>query len=186
MKNMQSLGAVATCVLLALSTSAVSAISFDISFVGGGATAKGVLTADPMLGGGYLVSDGSLTVTADSPSSPSAVSITPYLLVPGANTGAGVGELGFQYDNVISAGYTLDSYGLLFSGNGWLINLYTYVPETYYELDNSYSEFWYGTTTISPAAAPSGGSAVPDGGLTVGLLGGALLGLGALRRKLQA
>ena len=174
---MQSLGLVAAGALLALSTSAVRAITFDISFVDDGTAAAGVLTADPMAGGGYLVSGGSLTVTADSPSSPSAVSTTPYLLVPGADTTSpGVGPLGFTYDNVISAGYTLDNNGLLFSGNGWLINLYS-GPDTFFDADYSFSYFAYGTITISP---------VPDGGLTAGLLGGALLGLGALRRKLQA
>jgi hypothetical protein len=49
------------------------------------------------------------------------------------------------------------------------------------------SGFWVGTQgSISNVAVWGTGTSVPDGGMTLVLLGGALVGLGVLRRKFAA
>jgi hypothetical protein len=192
MKSLLGLEMLAVCALLAVSTSPVRAnTAYDFTYTQAGETfaygsplpgtvtdATGTLDVS-----GNTVVSGTLTVTGTGPLDGN------YILA------SAVGQDNLvQYDNV----WPIDtSAGLVWSltgvpGNSPELNMWSTgggeygQPGGYYALwgganpaIESFSVETYGNATFTDPP-----SSVPDGGPTIGLLGGALLGLHALRRKL--
>jgi hypothetical protein len=194
---MKIINMLTVCGLL-LAASPLRAVSFDFAFTSGATTlADGVITATPEGAGLYEVTGGALTVPAATLGLPAAT----YALLPDPFGSLPVLSLNpgfpFLYDDSLSYPGALGSYltdnGLVFNGTVagkyWEINLYTYGVDTLYVAQYTYSDFEYGNFQISPVLArplpvvvPLAVQ-VPDGGVTAGLLGGALVGLLAWRRK---
>lgn len=192
MKNSLSLEVVGACALLAVSTAPVKAnVIYDFTYTQVGETlsygnpVRGTVTdaTGTLDVSGNTVVSGTLTVTGTGPLNGT------YILASASGQDSLV-----QYDNVWPIDTTA---GLVWSlsgvpGNSAELNMWSTgngeygQPGGYYALwggpapaNGIFSVETYGTATfIDPPPAP-------DGGYTAILLGGALLGLHALRRKLS-
>ncbi len=138
---------------------------YDLTFTEQGAGPT-VATGQIDIVGGVALS-GSLDVTGGS-------GLGSYLLQPGSGT-----DGSFIWDNLVAVGSTpfLDNAGLLFMGGGVELNMYT--DSNGYNLWGNVGGVNWNPVAIGDATLTS----VPDGGLTVALLGGALAGLALLRRR---
>jgi hypothetical protein len=114
-----------------------------------------------------------------------------YSLVLGASGGD---QYGFQWDSVVTPGgsYFVDDIGIVFRNGVNEVNLWSNPsaqygqPEGSYSLWGSYPEYnpeSWGTLSFAPVRLTSA-TALPDGGMTVSMLGVAVLGLAFFRRKL--
>ena len=213
MKNMQNLGMVAACALLALSTSALKATSFNFDLDSAG-LGSGQVTTTEISPGIFLATSGYFNLDAGGPYAPVAATGT---LIPTAGLGLWNGgvpfgptvfdwrsyggtDLGFD-DLIVQTGpaaYSVTYFGLLFRastgpGTGLDFGPSLNSPGDYSNVGmlyngavpgNEYAPYaaWVDPINLTLTDPPS----VPDGGLTAGLLGGALAGLGALRRKFQS
>lgn len=179
MKKLQSIIAVAALVMAIQA----HATPYTITFTGGGSSASGEIDVV----GGLAVS-GYLDVLTGA-------NTGVYDLVGGA---AGVFKLSdgtyLSYDNVVNVGSDpfIDDTGLAFADGpaqtaGTIgFNLWSNGPGSYTVFGDPPwgSPYTSGTATLTVATDNPNGSPVPDGGMTVSLLGGALIGLQTLRRKL--
>jgi hypothetical protein len=170
MKKILSLQTLAACALLAVSTS-VRANTYDFTFTefgGGPVDATGVI--DVTAG---VATGGSITVVGSG-----SINDGIYNLEPGTWFASPL--VAFNADNSVFVGSAtvLDSYGLLFGNASTEINLWGNSP-------NNYSLYGWNVATGYVPAVNGTLNGVPDGGMTFGLLGGALVGLQALRRKLS-
>jgi hypothetical protein len=178
MKNLHiSFGLLSTLVLAAFSSTA-QADMYDITYTDGGANvANGVIDVV-----GDSAVSGSLTVTAGSASGS-------WTLSPGSGS-----DGSFIWDNEVFPGSDpfLDGDGLLFVDDGSELNMWGNSPSNYSfygNIDGNYSPISDGGTAtltlVSQGNSVSAASA-PDGAWTAVLLGGALAGLEAFRRKLAS
>jgi len=200
MKKMQNLGLVAAGALLALATSSAGATEYTFTYTqvgetylyGSPASATTTDATGTLIVEGNAVTSGTLVVTGYGAGT--------YTLIPSSGSDSLI-----QYDNVwpidTTAGLAWSKSGSAYDPNEEL-NIWSTGPGNgpgeygqpggYYALwggpgtinNQSFNVETYGTFSYAdpgPLTAPA-----PDGGLTAGLLGGALLGLGALRRKFVA
>jgi hypothetical protein len=185
--KMKTFTILSVCGLLVLTSSLVRATSFTITFSSGDTTlANGSLLATPEGGGLFEATSGTLTVPTATLGLPAAT----YTLLPDPFGSMPVLTLdsSILYDDLLSypaaPGSSLTDNGLVFNGTVagkyWEINLYTYGFDTLYVVQNKYNALEYGNFS---AVDPPSGDPIPDGGVTAGLLGGALIGLQAWRRK---
>jgi hypothetical protein len=192
MKKLQiSLARLAACALvLGVATQAKAGTFTFTSTDGSGLNATGwVNTMDGTATAGSMTITGPADAGVWSLVNIGDISANDGAAVPSGTfvTVAGVqGNPGLDVDNwfYVNPGYQVDWYGLLFqNASGLEINLCSQyapwagggqgtVPNGAYGLDDNISVG--GNMTCS----------TPDGGLTIALLGGALVGLHALRRKL--
>lgn len=174
MKKLQLIVMAATMVGV-MSTAHADTIDYDLSFSGGGVSASGIIDVDDgtATGGSFYI-DGIANI---SPT-------TEFTLLPGSGTYINnvSPTINLTYDNIVTAGASpfLDDNGLVFTGVNSLGQ-------------DSGFELWYDNGTYIFSGNPPytygiDGTAtlttVPDGGMTVGLLSSALVGLQVLRRKL--
>jgi hypothetical protein len=190
MRNLRNLEMLATGALLAILTSAAKADTFyDFTYTQTGATsaygspASGTVTdaTGTLDVSGNLVIGGTLTVTGTGPDNGS------YVLVPASGSDSLV-----VYDH----SWPIDTVaGLLWTATGTIdsgteLNMW-YTGGGEYGQQGGYYALWGGSSPDSSIFnVESYGNATftdppsaPDGGMTVGLLGGSLLGLQAMRRK---
>jgi hypothetical protein len=155
--------------------------NYTWTFAGASISGSGVLTADSEGGGLYFITGGSGTIV-----DPSGTTAATFATCSFGNTCVVTNSGGDNgsYDNLLyptlSAGSQLSSTGIdLVPG-----------PDgtAFLNIWDSPSQSWAGWSYGSPAAlsTPFTVSAVPDGGMTIMLLGGALVGLGTLRRRFRA
>jgi hypothetical protein len=169
---------VATVSVLLVGSAQANEITGSIAF-GGTATLNNVPAAATQ------VSTWAPDAVSDATGSfASAIGDTPTFLTPwvfATLPATGLWKVGtFSFDLTGIDGTSTLGGGLLISGTGW-------VSSTDVTLSGTAGTFYFD-------AEPNGGgdtftfdagTSAPDGGLTVALLGGGLVGLGALRRKLS-
>jgi hypothetical protein len=178
MQNILKIAMVAGALGLAAQAKAVE---YSITFSGTWGVAAINANGTVDVGAGGLADGGSLNVTTGP--NQGSFNFQPVLSFENYN-GDNTGNDNLVYVNNLtdfldigglSFGNRYAGYGLWDNGSGqyelWGYN-YPSPPNTGYGVPDA-----IGTATLT--------AVVPDGGLTAGLLGGALLGLGALRRKLQ-
>ena len=158
-------------VLLAIVLAAASvsfADTFDFTYSGGGYFAQGVFTTGNT-GSPYTVSG--ITGTADG-----------YAITGLAPSYAGANQLLYQPP---TGGYYADFSGISFENANLVDYNITYNPSGHSNFLNisTLDPGGYGT---HPVAIDMSVSQVPDGGMTLTLMGGALFGLETLRRKFRA
>ena len=161
--NMQkALAAIMILATVMVSQSRATPYDFTFTQTGGPTTADGQIDVT-----GGLATSGTLDVTG-------GVGIGSYALVPGSG-----GDGFFVWDGVVATGSDpfLDVDGLLFSNGTNEFNLWGNSPGNY-NIDGNIGGT-YNPVAIGEAALAS----VPDSGLTAALIGGAVAGLAALRRR---
>jgi hypothetical protein len=177
MTKQQILTGLAASALLAFSAACASAATVSVNFAGdaGKTVGAGTLTGTLVSGNEYEATSGTFEIY-QSPTLTTGI----YNLVANPNY-PGATILGtFIYDDKVMDGVQpfLNSYGLLFGSGALQLNLwYDGGTPDGYVLANDGSRQVRGAAFESLVGAPDGGSAVA-------LLGGALLGLQMLRRKL--
>jgi hypothetical protein len=183
MKKLIFLETLAACAItLMITSSAKAAVDYDITFTGGGVSASGVVD----VGAGGLVVGGYLDVSSGpNQGSFNFQPVLDYENVNGDNTGNdNLVFLGTPADFLdiggLSFGNYFQGYGLWDNGGGvYELWGYDYYPPF---TEHGGADSGYGVPDVLGTATLA---AAPDGGMTFGLLGGALLGLKALRRKLS-
>ena len=140
---------------------------------------SGTVIGNQVSGNLYEAVSGSFTISAGP-----AFTLETYTLIPNPNPpNQSTSPSGyFYFDNTVADGMTpfLDNNGLLFHNGTLELNLYWSGGNSvdgYVLYDNK-------GVNIGGSAYESAVGSVPDGGMTIALLGGALMGLAGLRRKL--
>ena len=194
MKKSLGLAVLAACASLTISTA--SATTYDITFSGIDSVHGENVSASGWLNvnnSGQAVS-GVLDVTLGDNAGPLVLELGSY----GGNWAPGI-LFASDYDNAIQYVSANDFLGSthtlswvdnnataniefqLWQNYPGSFNLWGYASsQQYLGQNSSYNPNYYDPQAIGSATL----TAVPDGGMTVALLGGALVGLGALRRKL--
>ena len=155
-------------VLLAIVLAAASvslADTFDFSYTGGGYSASGVFTTGNT-GSPYTVTG--ITGWADG------------YAITGLSSYAGADQLLYEPP---TGGYYADFGGISFAANGVDYNITSYPTGNSNLNISTLDPGGYGCCFV---AVDMSVSQVPDGGVTLTLLGGALVGLETLRRKFRA
>jgi len=177
------------------------AVTFDLQVSdSNGLWGNGQVTASELTSGIYLVTSGSLQLSGGPYTffdgslvqNPNANGSLFTAVVYGGTHFDGVDDIIVQSG---SSAFVLSDNGIVFNdssystggGNGLAIALWANGPGPGNDgavfngfNDTPYWDAFNDGLTVTVSELP-----VPDGGLTAGLLGGALIGLGALRRKLQ-
>ena len=155
---------------------------FDFTYSDGANSAFGTLSASALGGGDFLATSGSLTVTAGADAGT-------YSLFPGGPGQTTSPSGAFYYDDVVYPGSNpfIDNDGLLFTGNGLEINIFSSGSSNYSFY--SYNGSSYNVASGPPFGFANGGSAslsaVPEpAGLTLLGFGAVLLlGYAGFRRR---
>jgi hypothetical protein len=134
---------------------------FNFSFIIGPDTGYGSLVVTDIGDGEFLATAGTLTVTGGNDS---GLDIGQYLLYPGGPSQSTSPTGYFWYDNIIfpSENPWIDNNGLLFTGNGYELNIFSNGPDSYqFYLNNGYNNTATTGESLTGTVAPGGGQTAP-------------------------
>jgi hypothetical protein len=177
MKNLLQLAITAGVLVLA---GQANAGSFNLSFTGDDGTVVAGQVDTILVDGNYELSGGTVDLVpgAGNPNDFTAGTYSALVFNPLFPDEILSSSGYFIYDNELLYGQNpfVSNGGLLFTDGGLELNLFSDGPSVYQIYESNGANVY----------ADPDLSAVPDGGTTAGLFGGALAGLLALRRKLFA
>jgi hypothetical protein len=180
MKKIQLAIMVAVLVIAAQARASLFDIVFDYSDNGVNIAGNGWISATANGDGSYTAVGGSLRVTEAPPQNLSIAGTFGLLANPSPPSAVYSPSGFFIYDNQVFPGKTpyLDTYGLLFTGNGLEINLWGNGQDAtaFYTIYGNNGANYNGTATLTAVPEPTTMVA------GAGALGLALLGIGRARR----